>query len=79
MDVNRLSSLVSRSFTGIALLLLAVAAFGKGMQMFFGPQNQPEFVQHPRVLLEWAVILLVFVIALLLRQIREGIRSSPGT
>ena len=86
MDVNRLSSLVSRIFTGLAFLLLIIAGIGKGLQMIL-PRPSPgetgmntfEIIQSPRFLLEWAVILLVFVIALLLRQIREGIRSSPGT
>jgi hypothetical protein len=73
MNIDKVSSLVSRVFFVLALALLALAVLEKilgilGYTLLGG-------VYAPGRLLEFAGILVLFAIALLARQIREEIRG----
>ncbi len=75
MELDRLNSVVLRVFFLGAFLLLGVAVvekllnlFGTGLPFLGGV--------YPQRLLSWATVLLAFVVALLLRQIREALRAS---
>jgi hypothetical protein len=76
MELEKLSSLVSRTFFFGAFLLLAVAVIEKLLNLL--GSSMPGMTIRPARLLEWAVILLVFVIALLLRQIREELKGKSA-
>jgi hypothetical protein len=76
MDIDRWTSVVARTFFFGAFLLLAVAVLVKLLNAF-GALALGVTVTPAR-LLEWAVILLIFVIALLLRQIREELRTGSA-
>lgn len=72
MNLERLQSLVTRLFFGGAFVLMALALtkgivkrLGGGMLGFYEPGR----------LLEFSAILLIVVIAILLRQIREQLAS----
>lgn len=71
---EKLSSLVCRAFFAAAFALLAVSLLEAGVRRL-----GYTFLRHsfePARLLEYAVILLVFVLAMLLRQIRDGLKAS---
>ena len=74
MDVDNLNSIVSRLFFFGAFFLLVLAVLERIALSLGGSLLRGSF--EPGRLLEYAVILLVFVIALLLRQIREGPRKA---
>ena len=74
MDLERIGSLVSRTAFFGAFALAALAAFEYVVQ-FFG-YTVLRGTYKPGRLLEFAAILLIFVIALLLRSVREELRSS---
>ena len=67
MDVNSLTSLALRLFFAGAFLILALAVVEKGLNLI--GQGIPGVT--PAQLLQWSVVLLIFVIAILLRQIRD--------
>ena len=71
--IDKLTSVFCRLFFAIALLLLAVAVIDRILG-FFGWRLLWVSYQPGR-LLEFAGILMTFVIALLLRQIREALRK----
>lgn len=76
MNIDRLSSLVSRVFFGAAFILLALAvaertALAFGYTITGGTPGGR--------LLEIAVSSLVFVIALLLRQIRQELKQPRSS
>ena len=73
MKLDQLNSIVARSFFFGAFLLLALAVIEKLLNLL--GSSMPGLTLRPRHLLEWAVILLVFVIVLLLRQIREELKK----
>jgi hypothetical protein len=75
MDLDKLNSIVCRIFFFVAFLLLAISAIEKIMNMT-GHTILPGAYYTPSRLLEIATILLVFVIALLMRQLREALRKS---
>jgi hypothetical protein len=75
MELDRLTSIVARTFFFGAFLLLAIAVIEKLLNSLGA--SVPGVTVAPSRLLEWAVILLVFVIALLLRQIREEVKKGP--
>jgi hypothetical protein len=76
MNIDRMSSLVSRVFfvTAFALLVLAVLERVLGL---FGYTILGGSYTPGRVL-EFAGILVLFAIALLARQIREVLRGGSG-
>lgn len=74
MDIAKLNSLVSRLFFAAALVLLGVAALEKaanlaGYTIIGGAYKAGR-------LFELSTLLVIFVIALLLRQIREELRKN---
>ena len=73
MDIDKLNSIVLRVFFAGAFLFLIFGGIEKALNMV--GQNFPGINVFPIQLLHWAVVLLVFVIALLLRQIREELRK----
>jgi hypothetical protein len=77
MEIDRLTSVVARTFFLGAFLLLAVAVLEKVLNAF-GASALGVTAAGPARLLEWAVILLIFVIALLLRQIREALKTGSA-
>ncbi len=54
----------------IAFLLLAAAMFEKGLNLF--GMSMPLVAVYPRQLLDWAVAIATFEIALTLRQLFEA-------
>ena len=74
MDVDKLTSLVLRTFFGGAFLVFALAVLGKLMALV--GQSLPGVTSAPSTMLGWSVVLLTFVIALLLRQIREAVTAK---
>lgn len=74
MDMDKMSSVVSRLFFASALILLVVSVVE-----FLANRAGYTFLRgswQPSRLLEYAVVLLTFVMAMLLRQIRDRQRSS---
>jgi hypothetical protein len=61
-------------FLGSAFLLFAFALLEKIFNLFGG--NIPLLHVYPRQVLEWAVILLMFEVALTLRQLVELRRAG---
>ena len=70
MDIDRLLSIVARVFFVGAFLLLSLALVENVLNEFEG--SLPLVDVFPAQLLNWASVLLFFVIALLLRQIRDA-------
>jgi hypothetical protein len=62
-------------FLGPAFFVFGLAIVEKTLNIFGG--SIPIVTVFPRQLLEWAVVLLVFEIALTLRQLVEQLRSRP--
>jgi hypothetical protein len=60
-------------FLGTAFLLFALAALEKLLNLFGA--SIPLLPVFPRQVLEWAVIILMFEIALTLRQLVEEVRQ----
>jgi hypothetical protein len=74
MTVDNLSSLVSRLFFTIAFVLLGLAVLEKALNL--GGYTLSWARTDPSRLLEFATIMLVFVMTLLLREIREKLRRG---
>ena len=74
MDSERLSSLVSRTFVIVASALLAVAVLEKLCNL--AGYTFLKFGVAPSQLLEYAVVLLIFVLALVLRQVRDRLHAG---
>ena len=74
MDIDKLNSIVLRVFFFGAFLVLAVAVLEKLLNLV--GQSVPGLNVPPSTLLGWSVVLVFFVIALLLRQIREAVKTS---
>jgi hypothetical protein len=72
MEFDKVNSIVARVLFFAAFLLLAVAVLEKALNLL--GTSIPLMTVRPSRLLEWAVILVVFVVALLLRQIREELK-----
>ena len=74
MNLEKLESLVSRAFFFGAFLLFAFAlAERTAKQLGFFIQQSTRAV----TMMETAVVLLVFVVAIQLRAIREELRRKP--
>lgn len=71
-----IDSMVSRLFFGVAFAFLAVSALEKIVNGFGYTILRNTYTAGR--LLEFATILLVFVIAILLRQMREVLRKAKG-
>jgi hypothetical protein len=76
MSIQTVSSLVSRIFFFGAFVLLGLAVIERAT-LSFGYTVLRE-IYTPARLLELAAVLLFFVAALLLREIREELRSRGG-
>jgi hypothetical protein len=76
MNLDQWNSAVSRVFFFAAFILILLALMDRFIN-FFGYTILPAGYSSGRVL-EFAAIMLVVVIALLLRQIREGIRKRAA-
>ena len=74
VDIDKLSSILLRVFFFGAFLVFAVAVLEKLLNLV--GQSVPGLDVLPTTLLGWSVVLLTFVIALLLRQIREAVKTS---
>ncbi len=74
MNLEKLSSLVCRSLFFAAFALLAVAILERALN--FGGFTVLKGFYQPSRLLELAATALLFVVALLLRQIREQLRKA---
>ena len=74
MENEKLMSMLSRSFFFVALVFLAAAVVEKVLNLFGG--TIPLIYVLPREFLYWTVPPLLFVIAILLRQIREESKRS---
>ncbi len=72
MNFDKLSSVFSRVLFLVAIVLLAMAIVEKIVNL-----NGYTVIKtyDPQRLLELAATMMVFVIALLLRQIREGVKK----
>ena len=74
MENEKLMSVLSRFFFFVALLFLAVAILEKGLNLL--GQSIPVIDVFPQQLLSWTVPPLLFIIAIVLRQIREESKRS---
>jgi len=72
--IDKLTSTVCRIFFAVALLMLFIALWGKFVGLF-GWTIPCLTYYTPGRILELSAIMMIFVIALLLRQIREGIKK----
>ena len=63
-------------FLGPAFLLFALAIIEKALNLVGG--SIPVLTVYPRQLLDWAVVLLMFEIALSLRQVYERMLAKTG-
>ena len=71
--INKLTSIFSRIFFAVASLLLLIAIIDWIMRLFGWTLSWLPY--KPGRLLEFAAYVMVFVIVLLLRQIREKLKS----
>ncbi len=74
MKPDKYASLFSRVFFGVSMLLLVVAVLEKVVNLAGYTLTRSY---QPQRLLELAATMMVFVIALLLRQVREVLKH-PG-
>ena len=74
MKINKISSIIARLFFAGALMLLLLAVWER-IANSMGYTVVREVFTASR-LIELAVILVIFVIALLLRQIREELKHG---
>ena len=71
---NTMTSLACRLFFVASFVLLAASLTESGARRLGYTILRHSF--EPARLLEYAVILLVFVVAMLLRQIRDGMKTA---
>ena len=74
MENEKAMSVLSRLFFFVALLFLAMAVVEKALNVV--DQSIPVVDVFPQQLLTWTVPPLLFVIAIVLRQIREESKRS---
>jgi hypothetical protein len=74
MNSEKINSVVSRLFFAGSFLMLATAVFEKLANL--SGYTIVRGTYEPSRLLELAAILLLFVIAMLLRQVREALRRG---
>jgi hypothetical protein len=76
MNIEKWNSIVCRIFFLAAFILVALAILDRFMNLFGYTVLSSGYTSGR--MLELAALMLVLVIALLLRQIREGLRRSAG-
>ena len=74
MENEKLMSQLSRLFFFGALAFLGMAVVEKGLNLI--GQTLPVVDVYPQQLLSWTTPPLLFVIAIVLRQMREELRRS---
>ncbi|MDP3774573.1 MAG: hypothetical protein Q8Q85_09935 [Gemmatimonadales bacterium] len=74
MDIDKLNAVATRVFFWAAFLLFALAVFEWTLSWMGRSLLQRMYL--PGRLLEFAAICLIFVIALLLRQVRQELKKS---
>ena len=74
MENEKFMSMMSRLFFFGALVLLALAIVEKGLNLV--GQSIPVLDMSPGQLKDWTLIPVLFVMAILLRQIREELKRS---
>lgn len=72
--INKLTSFFARVFFTVAVILLVVAVIDWFLALFGWHFTWVPY--HPGRLLEFSGILMIFVMVLLLRQIRESLRAG---
>ena len=77
MSLEKLYSVTSRVFFGGSFLLVLIAV-AEGAANVFGYTVLRD-TYAPGRLLEFAGIAMIFVVVLLLRQIRESLRQTSGS
>jgi hypothetical protein len=75
MIYDRLNSIVCRVFFGLAFVIVALGALEKVVNLT-GYTILRSYSYTPRRLFEFAAILCIIVIALLLRQVREQLKRN---
>ena len=76
MNLNKLNSMVSRIFFGAAFVLFAVAVMERVLNLVDVSILKGSYTAGR--LVEFSGILMVFVIALLLRQMRDELRKKQA-
>ena len=71
--IDKLISIFCRLFFAIALLSLLIAIWDRILRLFGWSLTWITYT--PRMILELSAMLMIFVIALLLRQIREELKK----
>ncbi|MGA2242325.1 MAG: hypothetical protein ABSH11_09860 [Verrucomicrobiota bacterium] len=74
MNIAKLNSLVCRLFFAIALVLFAISVLARAAAFMGHPFLGDAYT--PGRLFELASLLVIFVIALLLREIREELKKN---
>lgn len=74
MDIAKLNSMVCRFFFAAALVLFAVSVLAKAAAFVGHPILGDAYT--PGRLFELSTLLVIFVIALLLREIREELKKN---
>ena len=74
MKINKISSIIARLFFAGALVLLLLAVWERIANAMGSTVVRETFTASR--LIELAVVLVIFVIALLLRQIREELKHG---
>jgi hypothetical protein len=74
MNIDKISSVVARLFFAGAAVLFILAVLERICNLLGYTILRGYF--DPGRLLEWSIILVIFVIALLLRQIREQLKPK---
>jgi hypothetical protein len=77
MNLDRLGSLLSHVFSGVAFVLLALGVV-EWLANILGYTIVNQ-VYRPGRLMEFAAIYAIFVVALLLRQVRQEIRKGRAS
>ena len=75
MEFEKLNSIVCRIFFFGSFLLLAIASLERVVNLF-GYTFLAGLHYRPARLLDYAAVLLMFVLALLLRQVREDLKKA---
>ena len=74
MNITKLNSLVCRCFLGLALVLLVISVLEKAAALMGYTILGGAYT--PGRLFELSTLLVIFVIALLLREIREELKQT---